>query len=69
MQLICSSWVPEASVNPLTPEMIEEFNRTITGPKKLVLAWQMARNPPTVFEYMLEKKKSYSRLVEAYKSL
>jgi hypothetical protein len=48
--------------------MIEEFNKTVTGPKKRVLAWQMARNPPSVFEYMLEKKKSYYKLVEDYKS-
>ena len=68
IKLTCSSWVPESTVSPLTPEMIEEFNRTITAPKKLVLAWQMARKPPGVFEYMLEKKKSYYRLVDAYKS-
>jgi hypothetical protein len=49
--------------------MIEEFNKTIRGPKQLSAAWQMARTPPSVFEYMLEKKKSYYQLIEASKSL
>lgn len=49
--------------------MIDEFNKTIKAPKKLVAAWQMARNPPNVFDYMLEKKKSYHRLIEAYTSV
>jgi hypothetical protein len=52
----------------LTPEMIEDYISAITGPKKLVQAWKMARNPPSVFEYMLEKKMPYFRLVEKYKS-
>jgi hypothetical protein len=66
---ISSSWVPEASVEHLTPKMIEEFNKTIEGPKQLIAAWQMARTPPSVFEYMLEKKKSYYQINEVYKLL
>lgn len=53
----------------LTPEMVEDFNSTVTGPKKLVQAWQMAKHPPSVFEYMLEKKMPYHRLIEKYKAL
>jgi hypothetical protein len=51
----------------LTPQMVEEFLATTSGPKKLVRAWEMARNPPGVFEYMLEKKIEYHKLVEKYK--
>jgi hypothetical protein len=47
--------------------MIEDYISTITGPKKLLQAWKMARNPPSVFEYMLEKKMPYHQLVEKCK--
>ena len=63
-----SSWVP-ANVTRLTPAMVEEHLATITGPKKLVQAWELARNPPSVFEYMLEKKMPYHKLVEKLKSI
>ena len=63
------SWVKESEVERLTPEMVEEYCSSIKGPKKLVQAWELARNPPTVWEYMLEKKMSYHRLVEKYKAL
>jgi len=53
----------------LTPEMVEDYISSITGPKKLVQAWEMARDPPSVFEYMLEKKMPYHRLIEKYKAL
>ena len=65
-----SSWVGEAAiVGRLTPEIIDEVLATLTGPKQLIQAWEMARTPPGVFEYMLEKKATYHKLVEKYKSL
>jgi hypothetical protein len=66
----CSSWVPEVSIERrITPDLIEEMLATITGPKKLVQAWEMARHPPSVFDYMMEKKMPYHKLVERFKSL
>jgi len=47
--------------------MIEDYISKTTAPKKLVQAWAMARNPLSVFEYMLEKKMPYHRLVEKSK--
>jgi len=49
--------------------MIDEVLATTKGPKKLIQAWEMARNPPSPFEYLLEKKMNYHTLVEKYKSL
>jgi len=49
--------------------MVEDYRASITGPKKLVQAWELARTPPSVFEYMLEKKMQYHKLIEKYKSL
>jgi len=49
--------------------LIEDYITTIKGPKKLVQAWKMARNPPTVFDYMLEKKMPFHKLVEKMKSM
>jgi hypothetical protein len=49
--------------------MIDHVLATTKGPKKLLLAWEMAKNPPTPFEYLLEKKMNYHTLVEKYKSL
>jgi len=49
--------------------MIEEFLATTKGPKKLIQSWEMAKNPPTPFEYLLEKKMNYHMLVEKYKYL
>jgi hypothetical protein len=64
-----SSWVPERTAVKLTPAMIDAVLSTTKGPKKLIQAWEMARNPPSPFEYMLEKKMNYHTLVEKYKSL
>lgn len=61
--------MPADTVVRLTPKMIEEYRASITGPKKLVQAWEMARTPPSVFDYMLEKKMQYHKLIEKYKSL
>ena len=52
----------------LRPGMIDEMLSSITGPKKLIQAWEMARTPPSVFVYMLEKKVSYCQLVKKLKS-
>jgi hypothetical protein len=49
--------------------MIEETLAGITGPKKLLQAWEMTKNPPSPFEYLLEKKMPYHSLVEKYKGL
>jgi hypothetical protein len=48
--------------------MVDEYlaQAIITGPKKLVRAWELAKNPPSPFEYMLEKKMDYHVLVEKY---
>ena len=58
-----------ATVSRLTLKMMEEYYTLITGPKKLVQAWEMTRNPLSIFEYMLEKKLLYHELVEKYKAL
>jgi hypothetical protein len=52
----------------ITPNMVDEYHAqaVITGPKKLVRAWELAKNPPSPFEYMLEKKMDYHVLVEKY---
>ena len=50
------------------PGMIDEMLSTTKGPKKLIQAWEMARTPPSVFEYLLEKKASYHQLVQKLKS-
>lgn len=63
------SWVRLSTCERLTPEMVEDYCRRIKGPKKLVLAWELARSPPSVWEYMLEKKANYHKLVEKYKAL
>jgi hypothetical protein len=44
--------------------MIEEMLKIKTGPKRLKQAWEMAKTPPSPFEYLLEKKKNYSQLLE-----
>jgi hypothetical protein len=65
------SWVKTSACEKLTPAMVEEWYerlKTEGGPKKLVDAWELAKRPPSVWEYMLEKKLSYYRLVERYKS-
>jgi len=49
--------------------MIEEVLATVTGPKRLVQAWELARHPPSPFIYMLEKKVTYFKLVEKFKAL
>jgi hypothetical protein len=63
------SWVKKDSVRRLTADMIEDYISVVQGPKKLIQAWEMARNPPSVWEYMLEKKVYYHQLVEKYKAL
>lgn len=65
-----SSWIPEENVTRITPDMVEEYHSRakVTGPKKLVRAWELAFNPPSVWEYMLEKKMEYHVLVEKYKN-
>jgi hypothetical protein len=48
--------------------MVEKYHAqaVITGPKKLVRAWELARDPPSPFEYLLEKKMQYHALVEKF---
>ena len=51
----------------LTRELHERLIATTKGPARLVRALEMARSPPDVFEYMLEKKAEYHVLVEKLK--
>jgi len=59
-----SSWVPLRTVRRMRSGTIDEMLRTIKGPKKLIQAWELVRDPPSVWEYMLEKKLQYGELVE-----
>jgi len=49
--------------------MVDEYHALalVSGPKKLVKAWELAKDPPSPFTYMLEKKLNYHTLVERYK--
>ena len=53
----------------ITPAMVDEYHALalVSGPKKLVKAWELAKDPPSPFTYMLEKKLNYHTLVERYK--
>jgi hypothetical protein len=64
-----SSWVPMKGARKLTRTMIDEFLAKTTGPKKLIEAWELAKDPPSPFSYLLEKKYQYHTLMEKYKAL